>query len=286
MTALAALAGALVAGGSWLAVTSWRPQAIPARRPKRGAGLDRQSRQRLVACVAAGLVALVVTRWPVAAIAAGVAGWLLAGPNAGAARRREAEQTEAIALWAEMLRDAMGTGRGVEGVLVATAGVAPLPIRPAVEALAGRLQPARNGDRRVTLDEALGQLAVDLAHPLGDLVVTALRISAAEGATRVRDVLADLATAAYTSAESTRRIDVARARPRAAMRYTAGLIGGFVLLLLVFSRDYLEPYGSPVGQLVLALVAAYWAVGLWWMHRMGRSDPTPRWLAAGNGNGQ
>jgi len=38
-----------------------------------------------------------------------------------------------------------------------------------------------------------------------------------------------------------------------------------------------------VGQVVLAAVGFYWAAGLWWMHRMGRSNPVPRFLTNASG---
>jgi Flp pilus assembly protein TadB len=133
------------------------------------------------------------------------------------------------------------------------------------------------------LGDVLDDLAADLDHPLGDLVVTALRLTSTTGGRRVREVLADLAAAAYAEAESHRRIAVARERPRAALKYTALIIGGFVGLLAVFSRRYLEPYDNAVGQIVLAAVGFYWAAGLWWMHRMGRSNPVPRFLTSASG---
>ena len=203
---------------------------------------------------------------------AAAGGWFVPA----AVRRRRGVQnearTEAIALWAEMLRDAIGTARGIEGVLVATASTAPLPIRVEVMTMARRLE-------YEPLDVVLDELGDDLAHPIGDLVVTALRLTATAGAREVRSVLADLAAAAYSEADSHRRVDVARERPRAAMRYTAIVIGGFVALLVVFSGDYLAPYRTPIGQVVLAFVAFYWTAGFWWMHRMGRLQPVERFLA-------
>jgi len=47
----------------------------------------------------------------------------------------------------------------------------------------------------------------------------------------------------------------------------------------MFSRRYLAPYETALGQVVLAVVAMYWAGGFWWMHRMGRVAPTERFLA-------
>ncbi|MFZ6003066.1 MAG: type II secretion system F family protein [Actinomycetota bacterium] len=270
MTAVASLAGLLVVGGLWLAASSWRPVPVVRRQQVRRPSADITQR-RLVVGVAAALATLVTTRWPVAAAAAGVAAWAIASTGRKA-RRALDKRTEAIALWAEMLRDAIGTARGVEGVLVATASTAPLPIRPEVQRMARRLQ-------HESLDTVLDDLADDLDHPIGDLVVTALRLTSTAGGRQVRDVLANLAAAAYAEAESRRRVEVARERPRSAMRYTAMIIGGFVTLLVIFSRKYLDPYDSALGQIVLVFVGSYWAAGFWWMHRMGRVTPVERFLA-------
>ena len=270
MTAAASLAGLLVVGGLWLAVTSRRPVPVARRQRARGPSTDITQRRLLVG-LAVALAALVTTRWPVAAGVAGVAAWAAAGSTGRKTRRALDKRTEAIALWAEMLRDAIGTARGVEGVLVATASTAPLPIRPEVQRMARRLQ-------HESLDAVLDDLADDLDHPIGDLVVTALRLTSTAGGRQVRDVLANLAVAAYAEAESRRRIEVARERPRSAMRYTAIIIGGFVTLLVIFSRKYLDPYDSALGQIVLVFVGFYWAAGFWWMHRMGRVTPVERFL--------
>jgi len=271
VTVLAALAGVLSVAGVWVVVTSWRPVPARERDRSRRSVLDRLDRRRVLGAAAGGLVLLVLTRWPVAALAGAALGWMLGG-MAGRKERRELDRrTEAIALWTEMLRDAIGTARGVEGVLVATAATAPLPIRAEVQAMARRLA-------REPLDVALDGLAADLDHPIGDLVVTALRLTSTAGGRQVRDVLANLAAAAYAEADSRRRVEVARERPRAAMRYTAIIIGGFVALLVVFSRTYLDPYDSALGQVVLVVVGFYWAAGFWWMHRMGRVAPVERFL--------
>jgi tight adherence protein B len=272
MTVWAAMAGAMAAGGIWLAITSWRPVPITSATPKTRRISDPLLKQRSIAAAVGLIAVLVITRWPVAAVAGAAIGWVGVGVRNRKQRTTTERRTEAIALWAEMLRDAIGTARGVEGVLVATASTSPLPIRPELERMARRLQ-------HEPLDAVLDGLATDLDHPIGDLVVTALRLTSTSGGRQVREVLNSLATAAYTEADSHRRIEVARERPRTAMKYTAIVIGGFVVLLIVFSRRYLEPYDSAIGQAVLVFVGGYWALGFWWMQRMGRSDPVERFLA-------
>jgi hypothetical protein len=56
-------------------------------------------------------------------------------------------------------------------------------------------------------------------------------------------------------------------------------MGVFVLLFLMAARNYLEPYGTATGQLVLCVVVACWALGVWAMARLGRRSPVERFLA-------
>jgi tight adherence protein B len=129
------------------------------------------------------------------------------------------------------------------------------------------------------LDPVLDGLADDLAHPVGDLVVTALRLAARSGGRQIRSVLDDLAAVAREEARMHRRIEVARARPRADMRSVLLLMAGFLALFVVVADDYLEPYGTVPGQLVLTVVLAIWAAGVWAMGRLGHLRPIERFLA-------
>ena len=271
MTALAALAGALFVSGVALALSGVRRTAIRGPRGRSARALELDPAQPIGALACAGLT-LLITRWPVAALGAGMAGWFAAVPLVRRPRVSDAARAEALALWVEMLRDAMGTARGIEGVLVATAGTAPAAIREEVGRMARRLA-------YDPLDDVLDGLADDLDHPLGDLVVTALRLASRAGARQTRDVLTDLAAAAYREAGMHQRVEVARQRPRTAMRWVTVIIGGFIALLILFARDYLSPYETAVGQLVLVFVAIYWGLGFWWMARMGRIAPIERFLA-------
>jgi Flp pilus assembly protein TadB len=240
------------------------------RRAQRQAPIDRR---RLAFAVAGAGLAALLTRWPVAALGGAALGWWgpdLLRPSSDSSAE---ERTEAIASWCELLRDAAGTSRGIEGMLVATASSAPGPIRDEAQQLARRLEFEPIGT-------ALDRLADDLDHPLGDLVVTALRLASTAGARRVRDVLDDLARAAHLEAAMQRRLDVARQRPRSTMRLVAGIVTAFVTGMVLLARRYLAPYGTPVGQVVLVVIAGYWALGFWWMDRMGRVPQVPRFLAA------
>jgi hypothetical protein len=274
VTGAAYLAGLAAAIGLFLCATGLqqRPVAAGSRRSRRLFRFDLPTPARAGSMVGAALVVLVITRWPVAAVAAGC---VVAFVTSNTLRRRveDAEKAEALTVWAEMLRDATGTPRGIEGVLVATADGAPLLLRPAVQRLARRLP-------YEPLDVALVGLADDLDHPVGDLMVTALRLSARAGGRQIRAVLDDLAAMAREEARMHRRVEVARARPKADMRSVLMIMGIFVLAFSFLGRTYLEPYGTVRGQVVLLLVLAIWAMGIWAMARLGRGRPSERFLAA------
>jgi tight adherence protein B len=269
MTALALVLGVGLVGGLLLAVSGLR-QAPVVTRASRRPSRQLPSPERFALVAATSLVVLLFTRWPVAAIGAGMAIGIATSPDL---RRRsgDIDKAEALTVWAEMLRDATGTPRGIEGVLVATAPGAPAAIRPHVERLARRLP-------YDPLDVALDGLARDLDDPVGDLVVTALRLSARSGGRQIRAVLDDLAEVSRERARMHRRVEVARARPRSDMRALLTIMGFFVVMFVVVAHRYLEPYGSALGQLVLVVIGICWATGLWAMARLARPQPIERFL--------
>jgi hypothetical protein len=51
----------------------------------------------------------------------------------------------------------------------------------------------------------------------------------------------------------------------------------------VLNRSYSAPYGTPGGQLVLALVVLLYAGGLWWLHHLGTVPVAGRFLTDESG---
>lgn len=271
MSLVAALIGAGFAAGVLLIVDGWlgrdgRAGVLHASRTP----LD--GRRLAIAAASAALV-LIVTRWPVAAAGAGLAGWYapqLFGSKV--AERRAVDRAEAIATWTEMLRDTLSGAHGLEEAITATASVAPGPIRREVGDLAVRLE-------REPLSVALGRFGEDLAHPIGDLVVVALSI-AAEGSVReLGDLLGTLAVSARDEATMRLQVEASRARLRTAVRVIAGCTAMTALGLILFNRGYLDVYETPTGQAVLLVVAGCWGAGLWALGRMGRLVEPERFLA-------
>ena len=226
----------------------------------------------------AGLIALIATRWPVAAIAGAALGWFWQDLFGGrAAREREATRTEAIASWTEMLRDTMSGAHGLEEAVVTSASVAPLAIRPQVMGLAIRTE-------REPLDVALQSFAEDLAHPSADLVVTALTLAAHGSVGDLNELLGTLAIAAREEAAMRLRVEAARARLRTAVKVIAAVTAAMAAGLMVLNRSYLDAYKTGTGQLVLAAVAITWGASLWWLERMSRFVAPERFLNAVGAN--
>ena len=287
MGAVSALAGLLGAGvglGVVLIVAGWRGVDLPrpTRRLERaGVGRAQVGRPRLeranlriALAVGAAVVVGAATGWPVGAVLAGLAGWGAPGLLGGAGRHQAAVgRIEAVAGWAEMLRDTMAGAAGLEQAIVATAPLAPLPIRAEVATLAVRLDSER-------LAPALRAFADEVADPTCDLVVAALVLAADHQAQRLGELLGTLAQAARDQATMRLRVEAGRARSRTSVKVIVGATGALVAGLALVDRGYLAPYDTLTGQLVLVLVGAMFALSFVWLARMTRPANLERILTA------
>ena len=271
-TLLVAALGGLVGFGVWLGATAIRGvRVLPEARSlvPRAVATERAVAW-LSAAMAAGLVVGLVTGWPVAGLASGAG--ILLGPAAlgGTAKRRvETQNAEAIATWADMIRDTMAGASGLEESLIQTAAVAPTAITSQVRAFTHRL-------RHQSLDDALADLASDLNHPSADLLIAAL---AAAGRLEARDLgglLARLAEAIRGDIRMRIRIEVGRARIRTSARIAVATTVATVVFLYAFARHLLEPYDTLAGQGWLVVVAGVFFGAGWLLHHYSRLEVPER----------
>ena len=101
-------------------------------------------------------------------------------------------------------------------------------------------------------------------------MVAALLLAAEHQAARLGEVLGTLAASARDAATMRLRVEAGRARTRASVKVIAGVTTALVAFLAVFNHGYLAPYGSALGQLVLALVGCLFAGAFVWMARLTR----------------
>ncbi len=263
-------------GGAGLCLVIAGLRLAPVDRLARPARSPELARRRLLhGSIAAttGLIAFMVTRWPMAMPLGALAVLGLRG-LAGGSAIQVIERIEAIASWTEMLRDTLAGAAGLTQALIATASVCPRAIREQVSALASRLSSG------AALTAALRSFADDLADPAADVVVATLLMAATERAHRLGDLLGALAESTREEVAMRQGVEASRASARSAVRTVTGFSVGFLVLMVFFARSYLAPYGTPEGQAVLVVVGALFGLGLWLMAVMVRTRPTPRLFVA------
>jgi Flp pilus assembly protein TadB len=280
-TLLATLGGALAGLGLFLLVAALL--GVPLRDPARPAWFTGsrpaqtgQAGRRWVVGLAAGLVALLATRWPVAAVALGLlaAFWdRIAG--GGAQEKVGIARLEALAIWTESLRDTIAGAIGLEQAIPATAATASPAIRPSLNLLVDRLR------IREPLPDALLAFATDLDDPSADVVCSALVLNARLRGPGLRDVLTALASSTREELDMRRRIEASRRSIRRSVRIVLGIVLGVMGLLAVFNRQYVEPYDGLAGQGTLVLVVLLFLGGLLWLRRLAQPPRRERFLATG-----
>jgi Flp pilus assembly protein TadB len=224
--------------------------------------------------LAVGAGVLIVTRWPLAGLAAAVvtAMWprLYGG---GALGRRQLAKTEAIASWTESLRDTSSAASGLEQAIPATAGATPPLLRAPVRDLAARL------DGRVPLPEALSRFADDVDDPAADMVVAALLLNARQRAGGLERILTALAESARAELEMRRKVEHERRALRRQSQRIALAVVGFAILQAVFAHGWVRPYSSSAGQLVLAILLTLFIGAFARMKSLSAAEAEPRFLS-------
>jgi len=219
---------------------------------------------RVTCALGVATAVALLTKWPVAAVAAGVLGYGL--PNirrASGRHQREIARVEAIASWTEQLRDTLSAANGLEHAITAGARLAPGPLAAPVARLAARLQ-------YEPLADALREFAAEVDHPLADFVIAALVMAAEREARELGPLLGHLAECARDDARMRSRVWVGRARTRTAVRIIGGVVVASVGALFLIDGAYLAPYGTISGQIVLLVVFVMFAAALAAMEHIGR----------------
>ncbi|GAA1115301.1 type II secretion system F family protein [Nocardiopsis exhalans] len=226
---------------------------------------------RLAAASGAGALVGVVTGWPVGVVLAAAAGWwmpALLGPDTTS--QKQADLAEALASWAEQLRDMITGASGLHQAIAATVPVAPEPIRAPVQGLEARLRAGQ------PMDQAAPVFARDVDSDLGDLVALTLTMGASRQSGDVAGALSRLAEAARERASSIARVSASRARVRSSVRIIAAATTIMLVGMVALNPGFLEPLGTVTGQLILGLVGGVWALSFFWLARLAAPAEQPR----------
>jgi tight adherence protein B len=198
-----------------------------------------------------GAVAAVWSGWallmvivPLAAVA--IPALLSAPPN------REVELLQAIDRWLRSLASLLATGRSISDAIRVSARQAPAGLALSLRRLVARL------DDRWTIEQALFEMAEELNSPDTDAVLAALALAAQRGGTGARATLEALADNLQDRLRALREISTERAKPRFVVRQVTLITAVVLGLALLFGGSFFEPFGTPLGQVLLAgLVSAY-----------------------------
>ncbi|HZU79430.1 MAG TPA: type II secretion system F family protein [Acidimicrobiales bacterium] len=270
MTSLAIAGMAAGAIGLLLGLRKAYGTAAPVRLERPGAPKGRPLMP--IAALVLALVTLLLTRWPVAALLVGVAGFGVPRLLRALSADRTSARVESVATWTELLRDTLSAASGLNQAIVATAELAPKAIRGPVMALAERLTSG------VPMDEALRYLADEIDDPSADLVVCALLLASTSQTQKLADLLGALADASREEVAMRLRVEASRASSRSSVRTVMIFSLGFALLMFVAAHSYLSPFGTAAGQIVLVAVGACYAAGLTLMVRLVRPRQGARLL--------
>jgi hypothetical protein len=74
------------------------------------------------------------------------------------------------------------------------------------------------------------------------------------------------------------RVESGRARTRTSVRVVVGTTLVFAVGLVLLNREYLVPYDSAFGQLMLLAVGGLFGVAFWWLSRIADVAKPERFL--------
>jgi Flp pilus assembly protein TadB len=281
---LPAVCGALVVAGVIGMIYALRPAAPKPPRParivtpfgrlgSRVAQISPRTRALILGGAATGMLVALVTGWVIAIVLvpAGVVGipLLLSPPPAAAS----IEKLEALEEWTRSLSGKLTAGQSLRTALIKSLQSAPAPIEREVGLMVSRLW-----NNTASTEDVLRAFAEDLDDSTGDVVASQLILAASgRGQAGLAKALDALAETVASDVRARRQIEADQAKPRTTARVVTVITLG-VLGLLVFTGDYIEPYGTPLGQVILAVLLSAYVATLLMMRRMAVAKPLSRFL--------
>jgi tight adherence protein B len=272
---LLTLSGLLISGGVVMAVAAVRSVGI---RPAGSAPVRPSPRPRItrlhLSALAAGVLVLLITGWPVAALATvGTVAFIPKVLGGGKASKQVITTSEALSDWTRRLADLIGSGAAgsTREALRRSLSSAPEPIVPAVTNLVTRMGPQG-------VEPALRQFADEVGDPAADRIAMVLILRERNGGPGLAEVLTALATDLDDRSRMVREVEAERAKPRANMRTIVVVTLVLVFGMTLFARTFLSGYSTPLGQVALLVVVAIFGTALRWMRRLSDPPTPPRIL--------
>jgi hypothetical protein len=284
---IAVTAGMLGVGGIIMTIAGFvgttKPVPPPSRtvvafrRWWRGEGRSvaaQRTRQLLmISSVIGGALTWLISGVPVAGLIVALAipgiPWLF---SAGGAEKRAIARLEAVEAWTRRLGDVVANGIGLQAAIVATANMPPPMIEREVRELAARMQ------ARVDPTVALQHFADDIDDYSCDQVIAPLILHVRDRGEGLGQVLSDVSRSIAAEIDMRSTVDAKRASPRFAVRFLTGMTIAIIVIGLL-NADYLAPYRTVVGQVLMTFLAAFYTGLLIWVRSLSVPKRLPRLLA-------
>lgn len=275
---LAALASMAIVAGLLLTVagirkTPPRPAADgPARTNPLAARFPTRTRRRAAIGLAAGILLWLLTGYLVAVILAPLAVLILptlvvASPGSGAIDRLEGMES-----WTRSLTGVLDVGVGLEDAIIsASLRATPPAIGTEIRTLVARIR------ARSDLPTVLRAFADDLDDATGDVIVATLLAGATQRGKGLVDVLEALADTVADEVRIRRTIEAERAPGRTVARTVTIFVVVFLTALFTFT-SFMDPYSSPLGQILLGVYLVALLGALQWMQSLAKTKPLPRFI--------
>src|SRR5690606_20916454 len=202
----------------------------------------------LLVGLVAGIVVWLMSGWfiavPLGPLTVAGIPFLLSAPNTGQTAR-----LEALKDWCWALKGSLTTGMSLEDAITASLRSTPPGLRTEVTMLVHRLQA-----RTKTVD-ALQSFGEDLNDATGDKVVSNLILASKRRGQGLAEVLGLLAESVSREVKVRQQIEAERASVRQEARLVT-IVSIGILAVMATRSDYVAPYGTPVGQLILTVLLA------------------------------
>ena len=170
--------------------------------------------------------------------------------------RHDLDVMRALERWVRLVSGSASTGKSVIDAIRATRRQAPELLVGPLTRVVARL------DSRWDTRSALQGFADDLNSADADQVIAATMMAAERGGTGATTTLDALAASLQERIRAAREIRVERAKPRVVVRQVSIIIGVVLAGALILGREYLAPYRTGVGQLLLCCYTSLYLVGL------------------------
>jgi tight adherence protein B len=246
--------------------------AVWARLTRRPPG--RRGRRRdlvLLASLVTGFLLAALSGWMVAILilpllALGLP-YLLVVP-----KPRDVELLEALDRWLRSLVATLATGKSVTDAIRISRRTAPPLLTEEIGALVVRL------NNRWHPHDALRRFADDLDSPDADGVIAALMLAVNRGANGASVTLQALADSLQAQLKSRRVIEIERAKPYVVVRQVTAISLITLCGVSLMSPHFFQPYRTPLGQLILAVLLTLYLGSLILMRRRAQQHSRPRIL--------